>query len=421
MVGRLRLEAGQTVVLVAALLPLLLGLGAIAVDVGYWYVVRKAAQDAADAAALAAARELGTGSLAKARAEATAGTYVVANMPDASWTVEFPYVPNPVDAGNQVGGDPDYTKVEVTVSHETGSFFGRLFGLIEPTVSRRAVAERIPGGRNLAIFSHGYRGCDDGLEIDAIGTWIDGLVHSNGQYDVHSGSGDDALWAADGTIWRENCVSNLDPEPGGAEYGPGPDFLPRDVWQMANWPAWYTPADFGWPSCSGSDFSGERIEILATEVRITDPDRSIAHAGVIPTGTYCATESFTIVASDIRGSISVLAPSIRVEGSQLDLFAHSQDVLFFAVPNADASPANDGSLGQGGNQTCIPSAGNELFLDGDRHKWSGVVFNPCGRVVLNTSDSRIEGSVIAESVLLTGARVRLTGTGTLAAPVGLAE
>ena len=49
--SRLRQEAGQTVVLVAVLLPLFLGLGAIAVDVGYWYVVKKTAQDAADAAA----------------------------------------------------------------------------------------------------------------------------------------------------------------------------------------------------------------------------------------------------------------------------------------------------------------------------------------------------------------------------------
>ena len=56
--GRLRHEAGQTVVLVAVLLPLFLGLGALAVDIGYWYVVKKTAQDAADAAALAAAREL---------------------------------------------------------------------------------------------------------------------------------------------------------------------------------------------------------------------------------------------------------------------------------------------------------------------------------------------------------------------------
>ena len=56
--GRLRHEAGQTVVLFAVLLPLFLGLGAIAVDIGYWYVVKKTAQDAADAAALAAAAEL---------------------------------------------------------------------------------------------------------------------------------------------------------------------------------------------------------------------------------------------------------------------------------------------------------------------------------------------------------------------------
>jgi len=80
MVGRLRNEAGQIVVLFALLLPLFLGLGALAVDVGYWYVVKKEAQDAADAAALAAARDLGRG---QPVATQTAIDYVRKNMPDA--------------------------------------------------------------------------------------------------------------------------------------------------------------------------------------------------------------------------------------------------------------------------------------------------------------------------------------------------
>ena len=85
--SRLRHEAGQTVVLVAVLLPLFLGLGAIAVDIGYWYVVKKTAQDAADAAALAAARELPNATVAIPTGE----DYVHRNMPDAVATVSTPY------------------------------------------------------------------------------------------------------------------------------------------------------------------------------------------------------------------------------------------------------------------------------------------------------------------------------------------
>ncbi len=413
--SRLRHEAGQTVVLFAILLPLFLGLGAITVDIGYWYVVKKTAQDAADAAALAAARELPN----DAEARRVAKEYVFANMPDAPEPeIEFPYVPGSVAGGNTGGGAPDYTKIEVTVTHPTGTFFGGFFGLLDPTVSRRAVAERVDGGRNLAIFSHNYHGCSDGLEIDALEARIDGYVHSNGQYDVYSGPPPDALWAQKGSIWRENCVSNLDPEPNGAQYGPGPDFLPLDVFQMMNWPMWFTPAEFGWPACR---FSGRTIEVLANRVQITNPDLLIPYAGSIPTGTYCATDTFAISADGRSGTITALAPAIVISGSNLDLDPFANDLLFFTVPNTDTSAENDGSVGQGGNPSCVPSSGIDMELSGGRQDWTGVIFNPCGRINLNTGESRIEGAIIASMVKVTGDRLRLTGTGALAAPVGLAE
>ena len=418
--NRLRHEAGQTVVLFAILLPLLLGLGAIAVDVGYWYVVKKTAQDAADAAALAAAAELPDRSAAEDAAE----TYVDANLPGASWTVEYPYVPDTGGSGGLPGVQPpeaapgaqDPTRIEVIVEYEVRTFFGQVFGVLEAAVSGRAVAERPVSAGNLAIFSHNYHGCADGLEIDAAALRVDGLVHSNGQYDVHSGSPPDDFRAADGTIWRENCVSNLDPEPYGALYGPGPDFLPRDVFRMANWPAWYTPANFGWPACS---FSGRRIEVLANQVKVTDPDLTLPYTGRIPTGTYCATEAFVISASNRAGTITALAPVIATEGSHLNLGPASDGVLFFAVPNV--SNADDGSLGAGGNPSCVPSSGNDMQLNGDQQVWRGVIFNPCGRINLNVGESAIEGAVIGNMVKVTGGRLHLTGTGTFAAPVGLVE
>ena len=90
--------------LFALLLPIFLGLGALAVDVGYWYVVKKEAQDAADAAALAAARDLDKG---KVVATQTAIDYVHANMPDAPTpSIEFPYVPDDTSAGTEAAGSP---------------------------------------------------------------------------------------------------------------------------------------------------------------------------------------------------------------------------------------------------------------------------------------------------------------------------
>jgi uncharacterized membrane protein len=53
-------KRGVTAVLVAIMIAMLLGFAALAVDIGYGYLTKNELQDAADAAALAAARKLGS-------------------------------------------------------------------------------------------------------------------------------------------------------------------------------------------------------------------------------------------------------------------------------------------------------------------------------------------------------------------------
>jgi Flp pilus assembly protein TadG len=53
-------QAGATAVIIAIVLPMLIGFGALAVDVGYMYVTKNELQNVADAAALAATRKLGS-------------------------------------------------------------------------------------------------------------------------------------------------------------------------------------------------------------------------------------------------------------------------------------------------------------------------------------------------------------------------
>ena len=57
---KLKNQAGATAVIVAIVLPMLIGFGALAVDVGYMHVTKNELQNVADAAALAATRKLGT-------------------------------------------------------------------------------------------------------------------------------------------------------------------------------------------------------------------------------------------------------------------------------------------------------------------------------------------------------------------------
>lgn len=383
--ARLRHEAGQTVVLFAILLPLFLGLGAIAVDIGYWYVVKKTAQDAADAAALAAARELPGGCT---EAEAVGHDYGTQNMPEAT-AVD---VTTPCEDA-EVASD----SVRVAVTAKADTFFGRLFGVLDVTVTQQAVAERVDRPGNLALFAYDEPDCDEGngLEFEGHNTIVNGMTHSNSRFRISAGP----FWAADGTISRNNCTSSIEKEVVSA-FGNGdpPDREPRDVFETLNWPAWFAPADFGWFSyCT---FKGTSIQVTADEVVITGPDRTIPHGGTLPGGTYCATESFVLMGDGVRGAITALAPSILVSANDTSLRPYSgTNVLFFAVPNADFNLENDGSLTAGGSPDCQPDPGADMWLDGAGNRWTGVVFSPCGRVVLNlTGERSLEGAVLAHQI-----------------------
>jgi hypothetical protein len=374
--ARLRHEAGQTVVIFAILLPLLLGLGAIGVDVGYWYVVKKTAQDAADAAALAAARELPDCETQRAE------HYGWVNMPEA----------DEIDARC-----PDDAHVEVNVSARADTFFGRLFGVMDVTVRGRAVAERLDRPGNLAIFAHDEPECVDGhgLEFEGKDTIVNGMIHSNSRFRI----GDGPFWAADGTISRNNCPSSVEPHiVSGFGGGQPPDRLPRDVFETLPWPAWFTPAELGWfSSCT---YGATTIEVTAHEVITTGPDRVIAHDGTVPSGTYCATESFVLTGEGVRGAMTVLAPTIVVSADDTQLWPYSgTKVLFFGLANADFNSENDGSLDSGGNPDCQPDPGADLWLEGADNRWSGVVFSPCGRVVVSLAGPRsLDGVIVANQV-----------------------
>jgi hypothetical protein len=288
--------------------------------------------------------------------------------------------------------------VEVTVVANAETFFGRALGILSATVSQRAVAQRVNTPGNLAIFAHDEPYCVDGrgLEFDGKNVSINGFVHSNSRFRISAGP----FWAADGTISRNNCTSSIEQDVY-SQFGDAPPLNrePRDVHETLPWPAWFTPAQFGW--FSNCTYKGVSIEITARQVVITQPDRVIDHDGTVPSGTYCATDSFSVTGSGLHGSLTALAPSIAAGGNGNTFRPYSgSGVLFFAVPNSDFDPGNDGSLAGGGNPDCQPSPAGDMVLDGSGHRWRGVVFSPCGRVVVNMSDGNpdLEGVILAHQV-----------------------
>ncbi|HWB57805.1 MAG TPA: pilus assembly protein TadG-related protein [Gaiellaceae bacterium] len=122
-------ESGQVVVLLVAFVPVLLGAAAMVLDVGSWYRADRAAQAAADAAALAGAQELP----ATDAASALANEYAAKNG-GGDLTISF--------STRVIENDV----ITVTVSRPAPGFFSKLFGIDSVEVEARASARAgIPG------------------------------------------------------------------------------------------------------------------------------------------------------------------------------------------------------------------------------------------------------------------------------------
>ena len=139
---------GQMIVIFAILLLVLLGFGALAIDVGYLYSMRQEMQRSADSGALAGASafidggiwdntDLGSPAMMKAderaREYATRETVGTAPLDNASITVSFP-------ARDQV---------QVTVERPMELFFGKIYGLSTSIVVASATAMAEPVTQNL--------------------------------------------------------------------------------------------------------------------------------------------------------------------------------------------------------------------------------------------------------------------------------
>ena len=129
---RLRDESGQALVLSAMFLTVLLGMAALAVDVGSWYHADRKAQAAADAAALAAAQELPYDSVT---AEDHAEDYATKNGGGLK-SVAF--------AGTTPPGDDTVT---VEIEREAPGFFSQVLGVSAVTVGAKASARSAPLGK----------------------------------------------------------------------------------------------------------------------------------------------------------------------------------------------------------------------------------------------------------------------------------
>lgn len=130
-------QSGVVAIVVAVLLPLLVGFLALAVDVGYLLLTRNKMQISADAAALVAAGSLAHGqNINTANALALAATAANGFTNGIQTTLVTIAIP-PGGAGT-FANDPTYARV--TVSQTTLTFFASIFGVASALTSATAVS-----------------------------------------------------------------------------------------------------------------------------------------------------------------------------------------------------------------------------------------------------------------------------------------
>lgn len=155
-------ERGQILVIVAAGLVVLLGIAALAIDVGFSWMLRRQEQNAADPGAIAAARWLKDPVTGEPVDPATVQTQMDAdgcfyaqqngfftgdlNCQAALLADDLQVVSPPISGPHS--GQPGHVQVIIRDTHP--SFFGRIFGSSEATVVTAAVASNTAGNSNSA-------------------------------------------------------------------------------------------------------------------------------------------------------------------------------------------------------------------------------------------------------------------------------
>ena len=144
-------ERGQTIILVALSLPLLLGFVGIATDVGALFKDKRTMQTAADAGAIAGALNISNGTYVTAAKAATAAN----GYTDGSNGVVVNPVNGPLWPASNYHGQNNY--IEVTITKTESTIFLALFGYPSVTVQARAVATN-QGVGNGCVYTLGTTG-----------------------------------------------------------------------------------------------------------------------------------------------------------------------------------------------------------------------------------------------------------------------
>jgi hypothetical protein len=372
-------------------MPVLLGFAALGVDSSSMFVQKRSLQTAADAAALAAADELGTASDPACQASMPCLSALDAKV--ASFAASY---------SQQNGGTGtlgkcvvstdtncytwpyahDFSRVEIRLRKAAFSIFAGAAGITGRfNVTARAVAKAKPTviqtpGTAIAIFAYAHNGTDPCNGSDANHVPYGITIEGNPQDSI------------DAVLSNGSVTMNSKGSLGWAGYGPPPQNCARAGSRQgnaANWAKQISVID--WPRkfdraavCAGHD--------SASAVSLSSP----------ADGIYCSTVSITVTHLGGSHALTLVAPTVNIPPG-------SGNNNFVLTPyNAGLDAANkDLVLWQYGN-------GQSFEMNGNNSAFNGVVWIQNGSLTYD-GNSGVTGFYEAQNVWVPGNSYTMVGSG----------
>jgi Flp pilus assembly protein TadG len=396
-------EGGAILVTFAIFLPLSMVIAALVFDAGFAWGLKRHLQASADAAALAAVQELpmnatSATAMANAYSASAGGRNHRAALPTVATQVQI------LDDANQVCVT-NCTKVRVTQSAASPTWFARLMGLNKVDVSAFAVASVVQTGStsNQILHAHGTNCGNQTLKLNGNNIDIQGHARSNGKFELN-GNNMQVSSASAKNCGGSGPIVNV----GGQSNPDSASDIAIDN-AVVQWPVYYqyrndSDGVFGAPD---PDFPSDYCTSTANGGNPIRDNYELPKDDPTPHGVYCARQSFKIDKNNLSATITVLAPKIEINANHLDLryFDTTRRLLFFStrVSSPFASYAS--------GQQC-PSADYLLKVDGNNFDLEGVVFAPCSGITLNgNSGASFTGLIAGQAVAVDGNSFTLVGTG----------
>jgi Putative Flp pilus-assembly TadE/G-like len=409
-------DSGQSLVIVALAMTVIIAISAFAIDVATWYNRHHQAQVVADAAALAAANCLANAGSTGTHSITGASVPTCSSTTDTSdaQTVAMDYAAaNGVTiSASNVNINTTSGSVAITAPNSGPSFFARLFGINTTTQTAAATAGYTPGGTTgCSSTQQANNQCyvafasspssSTGVTVSANNTTINGAIHSNCSI---ANNGNNNTQFNGSATWGNGSGCTLHQKNGNPSATQDTSLLcfPIDYSGLTSNPG----------SCGGTNASPTLTATSSSCTTTYSSNQTIPTSGgyLVP-GVYCFTSGTATISGSAQAGhgITVIAPSFSLSGAgtlypyQTGTLANNQLVLYQYTPGWNGWTSTNGGCSGNTYSSTLAFSGNSSF------DLNGYVFAPCTYVDYTANNTGMTGFIEAYSILFEGAS--MTGNG----------